>query len=105
HDFDGRETASSWEFGDDLDQGFGDEPAAQKKVNEDEMSTRRDEMNAIRQLLEFQLSGLMNQEMARRDPTRACLVDRLKGMGIGAEVAEQMACFIPDDVSRKEAWN
>ena len=26
-------------------------------------------------------------------------------MGIDKEVAEQMACFIPDDVSRKEAWN
>ncbi|WP_194866790.1 flagellar biosynthesis protein FlhF [Pseudoalteromonas sp. PPB1] len=105
HDFDGGDAATSWEFGDDLDQGFGDEPAAQKKANDDEMSSMRDEMNAIRQLLEFQLSGLMNQEMARRDPTRACLVERLKGMGIGAEVAEQMACFIPDDVSRKEAWN
>ncbi|MCO7190000.1 MULTISPECIES: flagellar biosynthesis protein FlhF [unclassified Pseudoalteromonas] len=105
HSFDAREESTSWEFGDDLEQGFGDEPAAQKTANDDEMSSMRDEMNAIRQLLEFQLSGLMTQEMARRDPTRACLVERLKGMGIGAEVAEQMACFIPDDVSRKEAWN
>ncbi|TMP76240.1 flagellar biosynthesis protein FlhF, partial [Pseudoalteromonas ruthenica] len=71
----------------------------------DEMTSMREEMNAIRQLLEHQVSGLMQQDMARRDPTRACLTDRLQGMGIDAEVAEQMACFIPDDVSRKEAWN
>lgn len=99
-----QQQAQSWNFDDDLDTGFADdfEPAP-KKV--DEMATMREEMNAIRQLLEHQVSGLMKQEMERRDPTRACLVDRLQGMGVDKEVAEQMACFIPDDVSRKEAWN
>lgn len=99
-----QQQSHAWSFDDDLDSGFGDdlEPAV-KKV--DEMATMREEMNAIRQLLEHQVSGLMKQEMARRDPTRACLVDRLQGMGIDSDVAEQMACFIPDDVSRKEAWN
>jgi flagellar biosynthesis protein FlhF len=96
--------AQSWSFDDDLDTGFGDDfETTPKKV--DEMATMREEMNAIRQLLEHQVSGLMKQEMERRDPTRACLVDRLQGMGVDKEVAEQMACFIPDDVSRKEAWN
>jgi flagellar biosynthesis protein FlhF len=99
-----QQQSHAWSFDDDLDSGFGDdlEPAV-KKV--DEMATMREEMNAIRQLLEHQVSGLMKQEMARRDPNRACLVDRLQGMGIDSDVAEQMACFIPDDVSRKEAWN
>ena len=64
----------------------------------------RDEMNAIRQLLEHQVSGLMQQDMARRDPTRACMIDRLVGMGIDKDVAEQMACFVPDDVSRQQGW-
>jgi flagellar biosynthesis protein FlhF len=96
--------AQAWSFDDDLDTGFGDDfETTPKKV--DEMATMREEMNAIRQLLEHQVSGLMKQEMERRDPTRACLVDRLQGMGVDKEVAEQMACFIPDDVSRKEAWN
>ena len=96
--------AQSWNFDDELDAGFGDdiEPTLKKA---DEMAMMREEMNAIRQLLEHQVSGLMKQEMERRDPTRACLVDRLQGMGVDKDVAEQMACFIPDDVSRKEAWN
>ncbi|MEI5638208.1 MULTISPECIES: flagellar biosynthesis protein FlhF [unclassified Pseudoalteromonas] len=97
--------SQSWSESDDLDSGFGDEPAPSQRAKGDEMSDMREEMNAIRQLLEHQVSGLMRQEMARRDPTRACLVDRLEGMGIDKDVAEQMACFIPDDVSRKEAWN
>ncbi|TMP43450.1 flagellar biosynthesis protein FlhF [Pseudoalteromonas citrea] len=98
--------SSDWQFDDELDSGFGDDMTkANTAAKPDEMTSMREEMNAIRQLLEHQVSGLMQQDMARRDPTRACLIDRLQGMGIDAEVAEQMACFIPDDVSRKEAWN
>ncbi len=95
---------------DDLDQDFDDldapvAPRPQANNNESaQMSAMRDEMNAIRQLLEHQVSGLMQQDMARRDPTRACMIDRLVGMGIDKDVAEQMACFIPDDVSRQQGW-
>jgi flagellar biosynthesis protein FlhF len=98
---------SQWDIADELDSGFGDEVDLRQNndVGGNEMSKMRDEMNAIRQLLEFQLSGLMQQDLARRDPTRACLIERLKGMGVEESVADQMACFIPDDVSRKEAWN
>lgn len=72
--------------------------------NNKEMKVMQDEMAAIRQLLEHQVSGLMSQDLARRDPTRAYMIDRLKGMGINDDVADQMACFIPDDVSEKKAW-
>jgi flagellar biosynthesis protein FlhF len=95
---------------DDLDRDFDDLESPvitrpQAKNNEsEEMTSMREEMNAIRQLLEHQVSGLMQQDMARRDPTRACMIDRLVGMGIDKEVAEQMACFVPDDVSRQQGW-
>lgn len=105
--------AHSLGFDDDLDSGLEtgfddlDSPIAnnqQASQAPSDMSTMREEMNAIRQLLEHQVSGLMQQDMARRDPTRACMIDRLVGMGIEHDVAEQMACFIPDDVSRQQAW-
>ena len=101
--------AHSLGFDDDLDSGFDDldTPTERKQAapaNQSEIATMREEMNAIRQLLEHQVSGLMQQDMARRDPTRACMIDRLAGMGIERDVAEQMACFIPDDVSRQQAW-
>ncbi|WP_064662610.1 flagellar biosynthesis protein FlhF [Pseudoalteromonas sp. MQS005] len=95
---------------DDLDSGFDDldSPSAprQQTIHKEssDISTMREEMNAIRQLLEHQVSGLMQQDMARRDPTRACMIDRLVGMGIEKNVAEQMACFVPDDVSRQQGW-
>ncbi|HEA15457.1 MAG: flagellar biosynthesis protein FlhF [Pseudoalteromonas prydzensis] len=99
--------AHSLGFDDELESGFDDldTPVATKSAAKtDEISAMRDEMAAMRQLLEYQVSGLMQQDMARRDPTRACMIDRLVGMGIDSEVAEQMACFIPDDVSRQQAW-
>jgi flagellar biosynthesis protein FlhF len=64
----------------------------------------RDEMASMRQLLEHQLSGLRSEDMARKDPTRALLLDRLKGMGICESLADQLACFLPDDVSTGQAW-
>jgi len=105
-----RTQAHSLGFDDELESDFDDLGAplqsqtSAANPQSDEMTSMRDEMNAIRQLLEHQVSGLMQQDMARRDPTRACMIDRLVGMGIEHDVAEQMACFIPDDVSRQEAW-
>ena len=99
--------AHSLGFDDDLESGFDDldTPMPTKSAAKtDEITAMRDEMAAMRQLLEYQVSGLMQQDLARRDPTRACMIDRLVGMGIDSEVAEQMACFIPDDVSRQQAW-
>jgi flagellar biosynthesis protein FlhF len=97
---------------DDLERDFDDldsplnsqQKQPQKAAQNDEMSAMRDEISAMRQLLEHQVSGLMQQDMARRDPTRACMIDRLVGMGIDKDVAEQMARFVPEDVSRQQGW-
>jgi flagellar biosynthesis protein FlhF len=77
---------------------------AQSDHHESQMQAMRDEMASMRQLLEHQLSGLRSEDMARKDPTRALLLDRLKGMGICESLADQLACFLPDDVSTGQAW-
>ncbi len=79
-------------------------PNTKDNAEKQQISAMQEEMSAIRQLLEHQVSGLMTQDFARRDPTKACMIDKLKAMGISHDVAEQMACFIPDDVSEKKAW-
>ncbi|WP_105254957.1 flagellar biosynthesis protein FlhF [Pseudoalteromonas sp. T1lg75] len=91
-------------LGDDLDGDDLDDFAQSTKAEQDEITAMRDEMNAIRQLLEHQVSGLLSQDRARRDPTRACFIERLQGMGIDAKVAEQLVRYVPDDVSRQQAW-
>lgn len=64
----------------------------------------RQEMASIRSLLEHQLSGLMWQEVERREPLRAMLIKRLERMGLSSELADQLACYIPEETPPNEAW-
>ncbi len=70
----------------------------------DEMDSMRSEMASIRRLLEHQLSGLMWQEVERREPMRAMMIKRLEKMGLSPELSDQLACYIPEDVPANEAW-
>lgn len=72
--------------------------------NED-LENMRSEMSSIRRLLEHQVSGLMWQEVERREPLRAMLIKRLEKMGLSAELADQLACYIPEDTAPKDAWS
>lgn len=77
---------------------------AKSAGSNDEIDTMRSEMSSIRRLLEHQLSGLMWQEVERREPMRAMLIKRLEKMGLSPELADQFASYIPEDVPAHEAW-
>ncbi|MGF1859421.1 flagellar biosynthesis protein FlhF [Photobacterium profundum] len=77
---------------------------AKSPRSNDEMETMRSEMSSIRSLLEHQLSGLMWQEVERREPMRAMMIKRLEKMGLSSELADQFASYIPEDVPTHEAW-
>lgn len=77
---------------------------AQQSGSDSEMETMREEMTSIRRLLEHQVSGLMWQEVERREPLRAMLIKRLERMGVSQELADQMACYIPEDTKPARAW-
>ena len=69
-----------------------------------ELESMKDEMMSIRRLLEHQVSGLMWQEVERREPLRAMLIKRLERMGLSSELADQLACYIPEDTPPAKAW-
>lgn len=69
-----------------------------------EMEQMRREMSSIRQLLEHQISGLMWQDMAQKDPAKALMVNRLMKMGLNDNVADQIASYLPRYQSEDEAW-
>ncbi|GAA5132188.1 flagellar biosynthesis protein FlhF [Thalassotalea piscium] len=69
-----------------------------------EIEKMRQEMHSIRQLLEHQVSGLMWQDMAQKDPGKAVLVNRLMQMGITEALAEQVASYIPSSANESQAW-
>ncbi|GGK30696.1 flagellar biosynthesis protein FlhF [Aliivibrio fischeri] len=70
----------------------------------EELENMRSEMSSIRRLLEHQVSGLMWQEVERREPLRAMLIKRLEKMGLSEDLADQLACYIPENVPAKDAW-
>ncbi len=78
--------------------------ARQSQASATEMDNMREEMAAIRKLLEHQVSGLMWQEVERREPMRAMMIKRLEKMGLSDELSDQLACYIPEDVAPNEAW-
>ncbi len=74
------------------------------EVSNDELEEMREEMTSIRRLLEHQVSGLMWQEVERREPLRAMLIKRLERMGLSLDLSDQLACYIPEDTPPPKAW-
>jgi flagellar biosynthesis protein FlhF len=77
---------------------------AQHQVSNSEFDRMQKEMSSIRQLLEHQMSGLMWQDMAQKDPMRAVLVNRLMAMGLTEQIADQVASYIPANTNEDDAW-
>lgn len=78
--------------------------AFNRHVSSIEFDNMQKEMSSIRQLLEHQMSGLMWQDMAQKDPSRAMLVNRLMEMGLNEQVADQVAGYIPANTNEHDAW-
>jgi flagellar biosynthesis protein FlhF len=70
-----------------------------------ELANVQNEVAHIRKLLEEQVSGLMWQDMARKEPMRAMLVKRLLKLGLSEQVADQLSCFIPEGLTEDVAWH
>ena len=76
----------------------------ERQISGSEFDNMQKEMSSIRQLLEHQMSGLMWQDMAQKDPMRAVLVDKLIAMGLNEQVADQIAGYIPANTQEQDAW-
>ena len=76
---------------------------AQSAQRDQEMEGMRKEMASIRKLLEHQISGLMWQEVERREPMRALLIKELKKIGFDDAFADQLSGLIPEDMSIHQA--
>ncbi|TYK65623.1 flagellar biosynthesis protein FlhF [Colwellia echini] len=75
------------------------------QVSSQEFTKMQQEMASIRSLLEHQVSGLMWQDMAQKDPQRAVLVNRLLALGLNDQIADQIAGYVPEQSHESEAWS
>ena len=73
-------------------------------VSQHDFDKMQQEMASIRQLLEHQVSGLMWQDMAQKDPQRAVLVTRLLTLGLNEQIADQIAGYVPTGYPEAQAW-
>jgi flagellar biosynthesis protein FlhF len=73
-------------------------------VSQQDFAKMQQEMVSIRSLLEHQVSGLMWQDMAQKDPQRAVLVNRLLSLGLNEQIADQIAGYVPHQAKEPQAW-
>ncbi|KKO48195.1 flagellar biosynthesis regulator FlhF [Arsukibacterium sp. MJ3] len=90
--------ASQW-------QELSKQQQQQSQAMASQFEAMRNEMLSMRQLLQHQVSGLMWQDLARREPIRAMVIEHLQQLGLSDQVADQLACFMPEDINAGEAWD
>lgn len=77
-------------------------PARESAGRDRELEAMRHEMASIRKLLEHQISGLMWQEVERREPMRALLIKELKKIGLDDAFTDQLASMVPEEMTVHE---
>jgi flagellar biosynthesis protein FlhF len=70
----------------------------------DQMDSIRAELEAIKNVLKFQVSELADERKKRNNPTHHYLQEQLLGMGIGPQLARQFVDFLPHNVDEKQGW-
>ncbi|MHA6963370.1 flagellar biosynthesis protein FlhF [Zobellella denitrificans] len=75
-----------------------------ESAKDKELSAMRQEIASIRRLLEHQVSGLMWQEVERREPVRAMVIKQLASLGFSDGFADQLAMRVDDRVPPHVAW-
>ena len=79
-------------------------PESNNQVSQQNFDKMQKEMASIRKLLEHQVSGLMWQDMAQKEPQRAVLVNRLLTLGLNEKIADQIAGYVPSHYQEDDAW-
>ncbi len=68
------------------------------------ISDIKHELSELRNVLQFQVSGLLKQEQQRSHPLRGYLVSRLEQMGIASHIANEVVSYTPADADERQAW-
>lgn len=64
----------------------------------------RQELSSLRNVLQFQVAGLIKQDKKRNHPLHGYLVSRLEQMGIASELAEEVVSYAPESADERQAW-
>ena len=76
----------------------------QNEVSGHELQAMKDDIESIRKMLRYQLSGLMEQEEDRVEPVRSMIAKLLERGGFSENYARSLAKRIDSGDSLKDAW-
>ena len=76
----------------------------QSAFNQRAINDIKAELSSLRNVLEFQVNGLLKQQQHNDHPLRSYLTERLQAMGISPALSQQVVSFTPADNSEREAW-
>ncbi|WP_339724892.1 flagellar biosynthesis protein FlhF [uncultured Paraglaciecola sp.] len=79
-------------------------PAKQDNQQQDALKEMRQELSSLRHILQFQVSGLIEQEKNRKHPLHGYLFQRLQQMGISDALAEEVVSYAPEDADERQSW-
>jgi flagellar biosynthesis protein FlhF len=79
-------------------------PSPQNNQQQDALKEMRQELSSLRQILQFQVSGLIEQEKNRKHPLHGYLLQRLQQMGISDALAEEVVSYAPESADERQSW-
>jgi flagellar biosynthesis protein FlhF len=76
----------------------------QNNQQQDALKEMRQELSSLRHILQFQVSGLIEQEKNRKHPLHGYLLQRLQQMGISDALAEEVVSYAPEAADERQSW-
>ena len=76
----------------------------QDNQQQDALQEMRQELSSLRQILQFQVSGLIEQEKNRKHTLHGYLLRRLQQMGISDVLAEEVVSYAPEGADERQSW-
>ena len=76
----------------------------QNNQQQDALKEMRQELSSLRNILQFQVSGLIEQEKNRKHPLHGYLLQRLQQMGISDALAEEVVSYAPESADERQSW-
>ncbi|MDO6693935.1 flagellar biosynthesis protein FlhF [Aliiglaciecola sp. 3_MG-2023] len=78
--------------------------ATPETVSSSAISEIKSELNSLRNVLQFQVSGLLKQERQSAHPMHGYLTSRLVDMGISSQIADDIVSYTPENADERQAW-
>jgi flagellar biosynthesis protein FlhF len=74
------------------------------KEQNNALNEMRQELSSLRNVLQFQVAGLIEQNNARSHPLHGYLTSRLEKMGISKVLANEVVSYTPAKADERQAW-